>query len=95
MQYWYTWQVSVLGLGPIWMSDNEALKQRAAKALEQGGIFAFGLSEKEHGADVYSTDMILTPQDDGTLQRHGRQVLHRQRQQGGHRVDLRQARGLR
>ena len=66
LQYWYTWQVTVLGLGPIWMSDNEPLKERAAKALEEGGIFAFGLSEKEHGADVYSTDMILTPKGDGT-----------------------------
>jgi acyl-CoA dehydrogenase len=64
LQYWYTWQVTVLGLGPIWMSDNEAIKKRTAQALEQGGIFAFGLSEKEHGADVYSTDMILTPQGD-------------------------------
>src|SRR5688572_16298389 len=40
LQYWYTWQVSVLGLGPIWMSDNEAQKRRAARALEEGGIFA-------------------------------------------------------
>jgi acyl-CoA dehydrogenase len=61
----------VLGLGPIWMSDNESLKQRAAQALEQGGIFAFGLSEKEHGADVYSTDMILTPRGDGTYSASG------------------------
>ena len=29
LQYWYTWQVSVLGLGPIWMSRNEAVKRRA------------------------------------------------------------------
>ena len=72
LQYWYTWQVTVLGLGPIWMSDNEALKQRAAEALEQGGIFAFGLSEKEHGADVYSTDMVLTPEGDGTYTANGR-----------------------
>jgi len=71
LQYWYTWQVTVLGLGPIWMSDNESLKQRAAQALEQGGIFAFGLSEKEHGADVYSTDMILTPRGDGTYSASG------------------------
>ena len=71
LQYWYTWQVTVLGLGPIWMSDNESLKQRAAEALEQGGIFAFGLSEKEHGADVYSTDMILTPRGDGTYTAKG------------------------
>lgn len=66
LHYWYTWQVSVLGLGPIWMSDNEALKQRAARLLEEGGIFAFGLSEREHGADVYATDMLLVPNEDGS-----------------------------
>ncbi len=65
LQYWYTWQVSVLGLGPIWMSENRALRARAARALEDGGIFAFGLSEKAHGADIYSTDMVLTPDGDG------------------------------
>jgi len=65
LQYWYTWQVSVLGLGPIWMSENESLRRRAAKALEDGGIFAFGLSEKTHGADIYSTDMVLTRDGDG------------------------------
>ena len=65
LQYWYTWQVSVLGLGPIWMSKNGALRKRAARALEDGGIFAFGLSEKAHGADIYSTDMVLTPDGDG------------------------------
>lgn len=65
LQYWYTWQVSVLGLGPIWMSGNQAVRQRAARALEDGGIFAFGLSEKSHGADIYSTDMVLTPDGDG------------------------------
>ncbi len=67
LQYWYTWQVSVLGLGPIWMSDNEALRKRAAQALEDGGIFAFGLSEKTHGADIYSTDMVLTRDGEGWL----------------------------
>ncbi|MCP4745911.1 MAG: acyl-CoA dehydrogenase [Desulfobacteraceae bacterium] len=61
LAYWYTWQVSILGLGPIWMSSNETIKQRAAKELEQGGIFAFGLSEKAHGADLYSSEMALTP----------------------------------
>ncbi len=65
LQYWYTWQVSVLGLGPIWMSENQQLRKRAAEALEDGGIFAFGLSEKSHGADIYSTDMVLTPDGDG------------------------------
>src|SRR3954453_13438206 len=65
LPYWYTWQVTILGLGPIWQSGNAVAKQRAAQLLEAGAIFAFGLSEKEHGADIYSTDMILTPADDG------------------------------
>ncbi len=65
LPYWYTWQVSILGLGPIWQSDNAVAKQRAAGLLEDGSIFAFGLSEKAHGADIYSTDMVLTPDGDG------------------------------
>jgi len=59
--YWYTWQVSILGLGPIWMSANEGVKRRTAALLKAGGIFAFGLSEKEHGADIYATSMLLSP----------------------------------
>ena len=69
--YWYTWQVSILGLGPIWMSPNEELKHRAAQLLQDGAIFAFGLSEKNHGADIYSTEMTLTPQGDGTFRANG------------------------
>jgi acyl-CoA dehydrogenase len=65
LQHWYTWQVTILGLGPIWQSANAEAKQRAAKLLDEGAIFAFGLSEKAHGADIYSTDMVLTPDGDG------------------------------
>ena len=63
--YWYAWQVTILGLGPVWQSDNEAAKARAAQILREGGVFAFGLSEKAHGADIYTTDMILTPDGEG------------------------------
>jgi acyl-CoA dehydrogenase len=71
LAYWYTWQVSILGLGPIWMSENEALKQRAARLLEEGEVFAFGLSEKDHGADIYSTEMSLSPQETGQYLANG------------------------
>jgi len=71
LHYWYTWQVSILGLGPIWMSANEALKRRAAGLLQEGAVFAFGLSERAHGADIYSTEMTLTPQPDGTYRANG------------------------
>ena len=62
--YWYAWQVTILGLGPVWQSDNETAKSRAAQILREGGVFAFGLSEKAHGADIYSTDMLVTPDGD-------------------------------
>ncbi len=65
LPYWYAWQVTILGLGPIWQSGNDAARRRAAKLLDEGAVFAFGLSEREHGADIYETDMLLTPDGDG------------------------------
>ena len=69
--YWYCFQVTILGLGPIWMSDNERAKQKAACLLKEGAIFAFGLSERAHGADIYSTETALTPREDGTWVANG------------------------
>jgi acyl-CoA dehydrogenase len=54
------------------MSRNEAVKRRASQALKDGGIFAFGLSERAHGADVYSTEVRLTPTGEGTYTASGR-----------------------
>ncbi|MFZ2096492.1 MAG: acyl-CoA dehydrogenase [Anaerolineales bacterium] len=71
LAYWYTWQVSILGLGPIWQSENEELKRKAAKLLDEGEVFAFGLSERQHGADIYSTEMSLTAQPDGNYLANG------------------------
>ena len=71
LAYWYTWQVTILGLGPIWMSGNEELKRKTARFLKEGGIFAFGLSEQEHGADLYSSEMMLYPQGDGSFLARG------------------------
>ncbi len=65
LPYWYTWQVTILGLGPLWMSPNTAIREKTARLLDEGAIFAFGLSEKAHGADLYSSEMMLTPLGDG------------------------------
>src|SRR5687767_1914891 len=46
----YSLHVSLLGLFPIWMSDNEAIKHEAIARLEEGGVFGFAVSEKEHGS---------------------------------------------
>jgi acyl-CoA dehydrogenase len=64
LTYWYTEQVTILGLGPVWQSENKDAKLKAADDLEAGEVMAFGLSEREHGADVYNTDMVLTPAGD-------------------------------
>ena len=69
--YWYCFQVTMLGLGPIWMSPNEEAKKKAARLLKEGAIFAFGLSERAHGADIYATETALTPRGDGTFLANG------------------------
>ncbi len=71
LTYWYTFQVSALGLGPIFLGSNTEAKHKAANFLREGAIFAFGLSEKEHGADIYSSDMMLYPNPDGTYRANG------------------------
>ncbi|MBT3224860.1 MAG: acyl-CoA dehydrogenase [Deltaproteobacteria bacterium] len=71
LSYWYTWQVSILGLGPIWMSNNEKVKQKTAQLLKDGAIFAFGLSEKQHGADIYASDMSLITIGEGKYMAEG------------------------
>ncbi len=69
--YWYMYHVSTLGLDPVFLGDNEEAKQKAAAKLKENPLCAFGLSEKEHGADIYSTDMKLYPQKDGTYLANG------------------------
>ncbi len=69
--YWYTWQVTVLGLGPVWQSTNPAARAHAARLLADGHVMAFGLSERAHGADIYSTDMILSPDGAGGFRATG------------------------
>jgi len=71
LSFQYNYQVSILGLGPIWMGDNEEVKHRTAQMLKDAGIFAFGLSEKQHGADLYSNEVKLYPRGDGTYLARG------------------------
>lgn len=69
--YQYPLQVSILGVGPIWMGNNEEQKRELAEQLEDGNVFAFGMSEKTHGADLYSNEVHLTQKDDGTYVANG------------------------
>jgi acyl-CoA dehydrogenase len=69
--YWYTYHVSTLGLDPVLLGDNEEAKHKAAAKLKENAFCAFGLSEKEHGADIYSSEMKLYPKGDGTYVANG------------------------
>ncbi len=71
LTYWYCFQVSALGLGPVFMGSNEALKHKTAKLLDEGEIFAFGLSEQAHGADIYASEMKLVPTGEGSYVARG------------------------
>ena len=67
----YSFQVSILGLGPIYMSNNEIAKEKTVQALYEGTMFAFGVSEKEYGADLYNNQTSLTPTGDGKYLANG------------------------
>lgn len=57
----YSLHVSFLGLFPILMSSNEALKREAVEKLESGGLFGFAVSEKAHGSDLLANEFTVTP----------------------------------
>lgn len=63
----YSLHVSFLGLFPILMSTNDRLKREAIERLEAGGLFAFAVSEQEHGSDLLANDTVLSqsPDTDG------------------------------
>lgn len=69
--YQYNYQVSVLGVGPIWMSDNEVQKRELAQLLKEGHVFAFGMSERNHGADLYSNEANIKRVGEGRYVANG------------------------
>lgn len=71
LAYQYCYQVTILGLGPIFLGNNEEQKRKAAQKLREGGVFAFALSERDHGNDIYSDEMTLYPNGDGTYRARG------------------------
>jgi len=67
----YSLQVTFLGLGSILMGTNEALKREAVAILEAGGLLAFGVSEKSHGADLLANEFVLREAGPGRFVANG------------------------
>ncbi len=67
----YSAHVSFLGLFPILMSSNEALKKEAVAKLESGELFAFGVSERAHGSDLFANEFTVTPAASDSLRADG------------------------
>jgi acyl-CoA dehydrogenase len=55
----YSLQVTFLGLNSVLRGTNEALKQEAVAILEAGGLLAFGVSERAHGADLLANEFVV------------------------------------
>jgi acyl-CoA dehydrogenase len=68
----YSLQVSFLGLFPILMGTRPELKREAVAALEAGGMFALGASEKHHGSDLLANDFTLREVRPGNFIAKGR-----------------------
>lgn len=68
----YSMQVTFLGFFSILMGSNDALKKEAVAMLEAGGLFAFGVSEKEHGSDLLANEFIVRPTAPGRFVANGR-----------------------
>jgi acyl-CoA dehydrogenase len=67
----YSLQVSFLGLFPIFMSANEPLKREAIAKLKNGGLFAFGVSERNHGSDLLANEFTLKSTSTGAFLAEG------------------------
>lgn len=67
----YSMQVTFLGLFSILMGSNESLKREAVASLEDGGLFALGVSEKSHGSDLLGNEFTLREIGDGRLLANG------------------------
>jgi acyl-CoA dehydrogenase len=59
----YSMQVTFLGLFAILAGSNDALKKQAVAALEAGGLLAFGVSEKNHGSDLFNNEFTVSSLD--------------------------------
>ncbi len=67
----YSLQVTFLGLFSILMGSNSELKKEAVATLESGGQFAFGVSEKTHGADLFGNEFVIRPAAAGRFVANG------------------------
>ncbi len=68
----YSLQVTFLGIFPFLMSKNAYIKKEAVQTLQKGKLFAFGLSEKDHGSDIYSSETKVQKDASGALKASGK-----------------------
>ena len=67
----YSFQTTFLGLFVILMGTNDVLKREAVAALEAGELLAFGISEKDHGADLLGNEFTVTETTPGRFVANG------------------------
>jgi acyl-CoA dehydrogenase len=55
----YSLQVTFLSLFAILMGQNDGLKREAVDAIADGAVLGFGVSERDHGADLFGNEFRI------------------------------------
>ena len=53
LDYWYAWQVTILGLGPIWQSDNASARRRGPVARRWCGVCVRTVGARTRGRHLH------------------------------------------
>ncbi len=68
----YSLQVTFLGLFSILMGSNDGLRREAVELLQRGELFAFGVSEREHGSDLLGNEFTVRESSPGQFVARGK-----------------------
>jgi alkylation response protein AidB-like acyl-CoA dehydrogenase len=59
--------INIIGFMPVWVAGTPAQQQHYADLIRNGGVLAWGLSERAHGSDILANEFTAERVDGGYL----------------------------